>query len=162
MCLVMEDREKIVQELTRLIETSHAHITFEDALKGLPAELRTKTPENLPYSIWQLVEHIRIAQADIVDFSISSDYKALDWPKDYWPEATDHISDDAWNKSLGAIKADRDRFLKILQDENKSLFEPFEWGEGQTLFKEALLIADHNAYHVAEILVIRRLLKDWK
>lgn len=158
----MEDRKKIVQELSRLIETSHAHITFEDALKGLPAELRTKTPGNLPYSIWQLVEHIRVAQADIVDFSISSDYKALDWPKDYWTEATDHISDDSWNESVDAIKSDRERFLNFLQDENNSLFEPFEWGEGQTLFKEALLIADHNAYHVAEILVIRRLLEDWK
>lgn len=158
----MEDRKKIVQELARLIETSHAHITFEDALEGLPAALRTKTPDNLPYCIWQLVEHIRIAQEDIVDFCVSADYKALDWPKDYWTAATDHISDDAWNESLDAIKTDRERFLEILQDENNSLFEPFEWGEGQTLFKEALLIADHNAYHVAEILVIRRLLEDWK
>lgn len=158
----MEDRSKIVKELIRLIETSHAHITFEDSLADLPADLRTVTPEKLPYSIWQLVEHIRIAQADIVDFSTLADHKVLDWPGDYWTPSVDRIGDEDWEASLEAIKADRERFFELLRNPANDLLKPFEWGKGQTLFKEAVLIADHNAYHVAEILVIRRLLGAWK
>ena len=158
----MDDRSKIVKELIRLIETSHAHVTFENALAGLPAKLRTVTPEKLPYSIWQLVEHIRIAQADIVDFSTSAEHTVLDWPADYWTEAVSEVSDDAWEASLEAITADRESFFALLRNPDNDLFKPFGWGKGQTLFKEAILIADHNAYHVAEILVIRRLLGAWK
>jgi hypothetical protein len=157
----MEEREKIVKELIRLIEKSHAHVTFEDALKGLPAKLRTIIPDKLPYSIWQLVEHIRIAQADIVDFSTTAEHEVLDWPADYWIDSVTEVSDSAWEASLAAIYADRERFFALLRNPDNDLFKPFEWGTGQTLFKEATLIADHNAYHVAEIVVIRRLLGDW-
>ncbi len=158
----MEDREKIVKELIRLIETSHAHVTFEDALADLPATLRGVTPENLPYSIWQLVEHMRIAQADIVDFSTSPDHQVLDWPKDYWTPAVETVDDDMWNDSLNEIREDKERFFELLRNSENELFQPFPWGDGQTLFKEAVLIADHNAYHIAEILIIRRLLGAWK
>ena len=158
----MEDRSKIVNELIRFIEKSHAHVSFETALADLPAKLRTITPDKLPYSIWQLVEHIRIAQADIVDFSTSSEHAVLEWPADYWTTSDVEVSDSAWTASLEAIKADRERFFQLLRNPANDLFRPFEWGKGQTLFKEAVLIADHNAYHVAEILIIRRLLDTWK
>lgn len=152
----------LLDELSDLIEKGNAHVTFDEAVAGLPPELRGQTPENLPYSIWQLVEHIRIAQKDIVDFSASEDYEPLNWPDDYWPDATDSVSDTQWEQSLREIRADRDRFMKLLQDEKRDLHEPFHWGDGQTLLREALLIADHAAYHTAEIVVIRRLLKSWK
>lgn len=158
----MKDRSKIVDELIRFIETSHAHVTFDDALTGLPPHLRTVVVDKLPYSIWQLVEHIRIAQADIVDFSASAQHQVLDWPKDYWTPSVENITEESWEKSLNAIRADRERFFDLLRDPDNDLFQAFPWGDGQTLFKEALLIADHNAYHVAEILVIRRLLGAWK
>jgi hypothetical protein len=158
----MEDRAKIVKELTRLITKSHAHVSFEDAIGGLPQALRGVTPNKLPYSIWQLVEHIRIAQADIVDFSASASHHVLQWPRDYWPDSVSDVSDEAWEASLSAIRKDRDRFFALLNEPENDLFKPFPWGQGQTLFKEAVLIADHNAYHVAEIIVIRRLLGAWK
>jgi hypothetical protein len=158
----MEDRAKIVRELTRLINKSHAHVSFEDAIAGLPKALRGTVIDKLPYSIWQLVEHMRIAQADIVDFSSSARHNVLQWPGDYWTEPVSDVSDEAWEASLTAIHGDRERFFALLNDNENDLFKPFPWGQGQTLFKEAVLIADHNAYHVAEIVVVRRLLGAWK
>ncbi|MCF2488907.1 DinB family protein [Dyadobacter sp. CY347] len=155
-------RKKLVDELISLIEKGNAHVSFTDSVEGLPPELRTVIPENLPYSIWQLVEHIRIAQKDIVDFSASSDSPSLAWPEDYWVEPTNTVSDDAWNASLAHIEEDQQRFQALLEDENNDLFSPLPWGTGQSLLREAMLIADHNAYHTAEIVVARRLLKSWK
>ena len=155
-------RKKLVSELTSLIEKGNAHVSFKESVADLPAGLRTVIPENLPYSIWQLVEHIRIAQKDIVDFSASADSESLAWPDDYWVEPTDAISDDVWNSALKQIEEDQQRFHAMLTDENNDLFAPLPWGTGQSLLREAMLIADHNAYHTAEIVVARRLLKCWK
>lgn len=158
----MNDREKTVKELIRLIETSHAHVTLQDALTSLPEEARNAKPSGVPYSIWQLVEHMRIAQADIVDFSASADYPVLDWPKDYWPDDSETATNEAWDATLEQLEEDKQRFFELLRNPDSDLFAPFPWGDGQTLFREALLISDHNAYHVAEIVVIRRLLGNWR
>ncbi|TDE15427.1 DinB family protein [Dyadobacter psychrotolerans] len=155
-------KKATVSELTELIQKGNAHVSFEDAVADLAPNLRTEIPGDLPYSIWQLVEHIRITQKDIVDFSSSDNYKELKWPDEYWPEFVSEIDDDSWNASLDEIQKDRQRFFDLLNDESKDLFKKFEWGDGQTLFREAVLIADHNSYHTAEIVVIRRLLKAWK
>ncbi|MCE6987761.1 DinB family protein [Dyadobacter sp. CY323] len=157
-----DQRKKLVDELISLTINGHAHVTFEDAVADLPANLRGKTPENLPYSIWQLVDHLRIAQKDIVDFSTSDDYHELKWPDDYWSDPVTEVDDETWERSLEQIQQDRKRFFELLKDENNDLTKPFPWGSGQTLLREALLIADHNAYHTAEIVVIRRLLKSWR
>ena len=157
----IDQRKKIVDELISLTVNGNAHVTFEDAVANLPADLRGKKPENLPYSIWQLVDHMRIAQKDIVDFSISDDYQELNWPDDYWSDPIENVDDETWEKSLEQIQQDRKRFFELLNDEKNDLTKPFPWGSGQTLMREALLIADHNAYHTAEIVVIRRLLKSW-
>jgi len=155
-------RKNTVSELIELINKGNAHVTFEKAVDRLPKSLRTSIPFDLPYSIWQLVEHIRITQKDIVDFCINNNYKELNWPADYWGDNPNEIDDDTWNNALEEIKAEREKFFELLKDESNDLFKPFEWGNGQTLFREAVLIADHNAYHTAEIVVIRRLLKAWK
>lgn len=156
-------QQALISELIVLIEKGSAHVTFDEAIAGLPAEQRTITPENLPYSIWQLVEHLRIAQKDIVDFSASDQFEILVWPDDYWPkEHLDHVSDENWNKSLDQIRSDRERFFELLRDDNNDIFRAFKWGDGQSLLREALLIADHNSYHTAEIVVVRRLLKSWR
>jgi len=157
-----DQRQKLIGELEFLIEKGNAHVSMEDAISGLPAEMRTVIPKNLPYSIWQLAEHIRIAQKDILDFCITSDHEKLAWPDDYWTEPLESVDDETWENTLNQIRQDRKRFFELLHDKKTDLFSPIQWGEGQTILREALLIADHNAYHTAEIVVIRRMLGCWK
>jgi len=152
-------------ELIALLDGGHAHATLEDAVKGFPAELRGKVPEGLPYSAWQIVEHLRIAQLDMLEFSDNAkgSYKEKKWPEDYWPKEAEPPSTKAWDACIAAIKKDRDAFVKLLKKADKAaLVKPFDWGKGQSLLKEALQIADHNAYHVGELIVVRRLLGCWK
>ena len=157
-----QNRGIIVVELISLIDKGNAHASFEDAVKGVPMELITKIPEGLPYSIWQLAEHIRIVQWDIVEFCLSADHQSPEWPDEYWPENPETVTREAWDKCLEQISLDRSRFFDLLKDQEVDLYAPFNYGDGQSVFREALLIADHNAYHVGEIIVIRRLLGDWK
>jgi hypothetical protein len=157
-----DQRKKLINELASLIQGGNAHVSLEEALAGIPADKRGVIPDSLPYSIWQLLEHIRIAQKDIIDFSISKDYKTLVWPDEYWPDPTEQVSDEDWEDAIKEIQEDQQRFLTLLQDENKDLFSPLPWGTGQNIVREAMLIADHNSYHTAEIVVARRLLGIWK
>lgn len=158
-----DQENKLISELIVLIEKGNAHVTFDEAIEGLPANQRTVVPENLPYSVWQLVEHLRISQKDIVDFSASDRFDTLVWPDDYWPkDIVDYVSDDTWETSLEQIRDDRNHFFDLLRDDKNDIFKAFEWGNGQSLLREALLIADHNSYHTAEIVVVRRLLKSWR
>ncbi|MEO7027861.1 MAG: DinB family protein [Acidobacteriaceae bacterium] len=153
------------RELIALLDGGQAHATFDEALKDFPVKLRGTVPEGLPYSGWQIVEHLRIAQRDILDFSNNSEgnYKSLKWPDDYWPKAAAPPSEKAWDDSLKQIRADRKVFDKLLQDaDDAELVKSFEWGDRQTVLREALLIADHNAYHTGELVVVRRLLGAWK
>ncbi|MDQ2925892.1 MAG: DinB family protein [Acidobacteriota bacterium] len=153
------------RELIALLDGGQAHATFDEAVKDFPVKLRGTVPEGLPYSGWQIVEHLRIAQRDILDFSNNSEgnYKSLKWPDDYWPKAAAPPSEKAWDDSLKQIRADRKVFDKLLQDaDDAELVKSFEWGDGQTVLREALLIADHNAYHTGELVVVRRLLGAWK
>ncbi|KAA0993670.1 DinB family protein [Dyadobacter aurulentus] len=156
------ERGKLAEELTMLIEKGNAHVSFWDAIGGLPAQLRGAVPKNLPYSIWQLVEHLRITQKDILEFSESEAYQEKEWPKDYWTPALEQIDEETWENSLAEIREDQQQFIALLRNEENDLFTPFSWGEGQSLLREAMLIADHNSYHTAEIVVIRRLLNAWK
>jgi hypothetical protein len=150
------------KELKALLDGGQAHATFEDAVKDFPVKLRGVVVDKLPYSAWQIVEHIRIAQSDIVEFSDNADgsYKAKKWPEDYWPKSAEPPSEDAWEKSIATIEKDCKAFEALLKKDD--LVQPFAWGDGQTLLREALLIADHLAYHTGELIVIRRLLGAWK
>ncbi|KQS26845.1 DinB family protein [Dyadobacter sp. Leaf189] len=156
-----DERKKLVSELQTLIEKGNAHVTLWNAMADLPAELRGVTPENLPYSIWQLVEHLRITQKDILDFSASDDYQEIEWPKDYWTEPLEVVSDEQWNTALEQIRQDQQTFIQLLKDDTRDLFATFPWGTGQNLLREAMLIADHNSYHTAEIVVLRRIMNAW-
>jgi len=153
------------RELITLLDGGKAHATFDDAVKGFPAKLLGVVPEGLPYSAWQIVEHLRIAQRDILDFSDNGDgsYKPMKWPDDYWPKEAAPANAKAWDESLAAIRADRKVFDKLLHEaDDAELVKAFPWGDGQNLLHEALLIADHNAYHTGELIVVRRLLGAWK
>lgn len=157
----MDDHHDIlVGELIKLLNGGSAHVSLEEALDELPAKLRGIRPGNLPYSIWQLVEHIRIAQWDMFKFSQDEKHASPQWPQGYWVKETAPVSDAAWEKSLKQINDDRDKFIRLLK--SGDIYSAIPHGQGQSILREALQIADHNAYHTAEIIVIRRLLTDWK
>ena len=149
------------KQLIQMLRKSEARADFEKAVKNFPADQRGIRPRRTPHSAWELLEHIRLAQRDILEFSRSADYKPRKWPDDYWPVSPKPASAAAWTKSVKSILADRDAFIELLEDPKRDLFEAFSWGDGETLLREALLILDHNAYHVGEIVLLRRLLGIW-
>lgn len=148
------------KELANLLTKKQAHASLEDIVRGFPAKLRSVVPEGLPYSAWQLLDHIRLAQHDILKFSTDAKYKSPKWPDGYWAKKPAPPNATAWTAAVKQVAADGKAFVKLVQ--TKDLLMPFSWGDGQNLLREALLIADHNAYHVGELLVVRRLLGAWK
>lgn len=152
-------------ELTSLLDGGLAHASLADAVKNFPFDKQGVTPPGLPYSAWQILEHIRIAQRDMLEFSdnAAGTYQAKRWPEDYWPKDVAPPSEKAWEESVAAIAADRKAFDELIASASDAeLVRAFPWGEGQSLLREALQIADHNAYHVGELIVVRRLLGCWK
>jgi len=154
-------KNDLINELISFLTKGNAHVTFHSAVKNIPFDDLGKVPGNLPYSIWQITEHIRIAQKDILDFSANTNYKELNWPDDYWPNETAPENEAEWKKCLKEINDDLNAFIELLKS-SEDVFKPFDHGSGQNLAREAMLIADHNSYHVGEIIVIRRMLDNWK
>ncbi|HEY9003413.1 MAG TPA: DinB family protein [Mucilaginibacter sp.] len=152
--------EILINELIKLLNGGSAHASLDDALDGLPVKLRGAKPDNLPYSIWQLVEHIRIAQWDMLKFSESEKHESPKWPDKYWVKDVAPKDDAEWESSLKQINDDLKEFIDLLK--TGDIYKAIPHGEGQNILREALQIADHNAYHTAEIIVIRRLLGAWK
>jgi hypothetical protein len=150
----------LINELIKLLNGGSAHASLEEALVNLPAKLRGVKPDKLPYSIWQLVEHIRIAQWDMLKFSQDEKHKSPKWPDEYWVKETAPKDEAEWEKSLKQIDDDGKDFIKLLK--SGDIYKTISHGDGQSILLEALQIADHNAYHIAEIIVIRRLLGAWK
>ncbi len=150
------------EHLVELLKGGHAHAKFEDAVKGLPAKLRGTKPENFPHSPWMLVEHIRLAQWDILEFSRNAKHKSPKWPEGYWPKTAEPPSADAWDKSVQQVHADLKAMEDLVEDPKTDLFAKIPGGDGQTILREALLVADHNAYHVAQLIDVRRLLGAWE
>lgn len=149
--------------LVELLRGGHAHVTFDDATRDLPAKLRGKVPRGSPYSAWQLIEHMRLTQEDILRFSRNTDgtYESPEWPEGYWPSGGAPADDDAWESLLRAFRADRQAMEALVLDPAQDLFTPFPWGEGQTLLREALLVTDHTAYHLGQVVLVRRLVGAW-
>lgn len=158
-----ETNDPLITQLLALLRGGQAHATLEQAVKDFPPAHYATVPENLPYSAWQLLEHLRFTQRDILDFSAppTGGYHGHKWPDAYWPKSPEPPSSDAWSQTLAAIGADQKKFEGLLLKPNVDLYKPFLWGEGQNLLREALLIADHNAYHLGELIVLRRLLGIW-
>ena len=158
----MVDTKTIVKELEDALKKGNAHATFDEAVKNIPAEHLGKIPHGLPDSLWQLVEHIRITQWDILDFCRNPDYKSMNWPADYWPKEKEPAHKADFEKSVDQVIADRKAFIDLLHKAGDKLYETIPHGDGQTLFREAILIVDHTSYHTGEIILLRRLLGDWK
>ena len=157
----MEDQHKIlINELIKLLEGGGAHATLKDALDGVPEEARGVKPNQLPYSIWQMAEHIRIAQWDMLEFSKDGNHQSPKWPDDYWPKESFPPDEAAWDKTVEQINADREEFIGLLR--SGDIYANIPHGTGQSILREALQMADHNAYHTAEIVLLRRLLGIWK
>ena len=151
------------EQLVDLLQKGQAHSTFDEAIQGFPADLRGTVPPNLPYSAWQLLEHLRITQRDILDFSAppTGGYQPIEWPDGYWPKSPQPPSAHAWEESIATIHRDLKSFVALIEKPTSDLYKPFRWGDGQNLLREALLIADHNAYHIGELILLRRLLGAW-
>lgn len=157
------DRDRILREqLVTLLTGGNAHAGFEDAVKGFPPELRGKTPRGAEHSPWQLLEHLRIAQWDILEFSRDARHKSPRWPEEYWPATAKPPDEKAWDKSVRAFRRDLKAMCGLVTDPATDLCAPIPHGTGQSVLREALLAADHNAYHVGQLILVRRLLGAWK
>ena len=149
------------EHLQKLLAWEDAHVAFDAAVKGIPAVLRGRRPARVPYSPWQLIEHLRIAQHDILDFCRNPKYRELKWPDDYWPASAAPPSAAAWTRSIRAFRAEREALGQLAMDPDVDLTAQIPHGSGQTYLREIILAADHAAYHLGELIVVRRLLGIW-
>jgi hypothetical protein len=147
--------------LLYLLREGGAHLSFEQAIGGLPPKLRSVRPDGAEHSPWEILEHLRIAQWDILEFSRNPRHVSPQFPAGYWPKSAAPPSPAAWNKSVKAFRADLRAMQKLVQNPKTDLFARIPHGDGQTILREALLVADHNAYHLGELVLVRRLLGAW-
>jgi hypothetical protein len=158
----MTDDHALRRLLSRLLSWEDAHVSFDAAVSGLPARDRGTRPPGAPHSAWELVEHLRLAQEDILDFCVNPEYRERHWPDDYWPSSPAPPSDAAWQESIAQYKRDRERFQKLAEDPGIDLHAAIPHGAGQTCARELVLAADHAAYHVGQLVLVRQLLGNWK
>lgn len=156
----MSTDKELREHLLYLLGGGGAHIDFEGVVKDFPVEIINRKAENMPYTPWHVLEHMRIAQSDILEFSRNAAHVSPPWPEGYWP-ATGAVADEAaWNSSVEAFRVDLDEMKRLVEDPATDLFAPIEHGTGQTILREALLVADHNAYHLGVLVTLKRLLTD--
>jgi hypothetical protein len=148
-------------QVQRLLEWEGAHASFDKAIDGIPPASRGQKPTGLPYSPWQLLEHLRRAQSDILDFCVNPHYKELEFPHDYWPTSAAPASDRDWDESVRRFRDDRRALQALAANPSLDLTSQIPHGQGQTYLREIVLAADHTAYHVGELIVVRRLLGIW-
>lgn len=156
------DPHKALREhLLYLLQGGGAHVHFDKAVDGIPPALRGRTVPPVPHGPWRLLEHMRIAQWDILEFSRNSKHVSPDWPEGYWPSGDAPPDDRAWDRSVDAFRADLMAMSELVADPATDLFAKIPHGDGETVLREALLVADHNAYHLGQLIVVRRLLGCW-
>ena len=157
----MDQNDELRRMLEKTLDWEGAHVSFDSAVEGIPSAIRGTPPKGYPHSLWQLVEHIRICQRDILDFCINPDYRELKF-EEYWPEGVAPPMEDAWEKSINSVRADLESVKKLARDESIDLFAAVPHGTGQTYLRELLLVADHNSYHIGQIVAVRRMLENWQ
>jgi hypothetical protein len=158
----MDPHQSLRKEVDRLLSGKGAHADFAAAVDGLPPKLRGVRPQGAPHSAWELLEHLRIAQWDMLEFSRDPKHVSPGWPDGYWPKSAEPDSATAWEHSVKSFQRDLKAMRELVSDPKSDLFTPLPHGEGQTLLREALQMADHNAYHVGELIFLRRVLGAWK
>ena len=149
------------KHLAELLNGGNAHASIPDAVADFPAVKRGAFAPGLPHTAWQLLEHIRLAQWDILEFSRNPKHQSPEFPAGYWPKSPSPADETAWDACVSAIAGDLRAMLRLVNDPKNDLHAAFPWGDGQTLLREALLLADHNAYHVAQLVDLRRALGIW-
>ena len=156
-----ESDRALRQHLIYLLTDGGAHAKFDDAIAAIPAELRGQKPSGMPHSPWMLLEHMRIAQWDILEFSRNPKHKSPAWPEGYWPPTEAPPNTAAWNESVKNFRKDLKSLENLIASPKTDLFAKIPWGDGQTILREALLVADHNAYHLGQLVNVLRLLGAW-
>jgi len=151
--------EALREHLVALLHGGHAHMSFDKAVRGFPLDRAGKRPRGLPHSAWELLEHIRLAQVDILRFSQSADYVSPPFPEGYWPESPAPASESQWSASIRRYRKDLAEFEAMILDPARNLRRKFPWGTGQTLLREAFTIADHTSYHLGQLLLVRQLVE---
>lgn len=153
----MDTQKELREHLLELLDGKSAHIDLESVIKDFPTDKINLRIEHSPHTAWELLEHIRIAQWDILDFSVNPKYKEMKWPDSYWPKKEGTKNE--WKASVKQILKDLKTMRSLVKDKKADLYAPFPWGDGQTLLREALLIADHNAYHLGQLVLLKRVLE---
>jgi hypothetical protein len=153
---------EVRSQVARALGWDEAHAGFDRVVDGIAAEFRGRAPAGLPYSPWQLLEHLRLAQDDILEFCRNPDYRERRWPDDYWPASPEPPDAKAWDRSVVAVRRDREALTRLAEDPSVDLTAPLPHGNGQTLLRELLLVLDHTAYHLGELVVVRRALGIWR
>ncbi|HEX8817076.1 MAG TPA: DinB family protein [Terriglobales bacterium] len=153
--------QSLREQVVYLLEGGGAHAKFDDAIRNIPPDLRGKKVNGLPHTLWMLLEHMRIAQHDILEFSRSEKHVSPPWPEGYWPKKDTPASASAWDESVKEFRASLKEMADLVRNPKTDLFAKIPWGDGQTVLREALLVADHNAYHVAQMVDMIRLLGAW-
>ena len=155
--------EALREQLVRILDWEEAHVGFDKAIADLPAEQRGARAPGFEHSVWELLEHMRIAQEDILDFCVNPKYvHAMKWPEDYWPKAPEPPNAAAWDHSLASFRREREKF-KSLARETKDLYAPVPTGKPhQTYLRAILLVADHNSHHLGQIILVRKALGVWR
>jgi uncharacterized damage-inducible protein DinB len=154
-------KSPLQQQLLDLLEMKGAHVSLDEAVEDFPAEIRARKPAGAPHTAWQLLEHMRIGQWDILEFSRDARHKSPKWPEGYWPKSEAPANDAAWEKSIAAFRKDLEDLKKLVgQASEEQLYAPIPHGDGQTLLREALLVADHNSYHLGQLMFLKKMLQN--
>ena len=160
--MTKDHEQSLRRHLLDLLAGGGAHAKFDDVIKGLPPKLRGEKPAKFPHSPWMLLEHLRLAQWDILEFSRKPKHVSPPWPAGYWPKKPAPANAAAWNKSIQQFRRDLKAMQHLVANPKTDLFARIPWGDDQTVLREALLVADHNAYHLGQMLDLRRMLGSWK
>lgn len=158
---VRVDDKLLRAQLAKLLDAGDAHVTVDKAIVGWPEAHRGSKPPGVPYSAWQLLEHMRIAQWDILEFSRNPKHVSPEWPGGFWPSSEAPPNAEAWDSSVKALRAYREALQNLATNPKTDLFAQIPHGTGQTVLREILLAADHNAYHIGQLVLLRKLLGDW-
>jgi uncharacterized damage-inducible protein DinB len=157
----MAEPDPLREQLARFVDSGEAHLTAEAALAHLDPELHGKRPHGLPHSAWELLEHIRITQHDILEFCVNPKYEEMTWPDDYWPASAAPPNANAWNESVASFRKDRDTIRDLATNSKIDLFAKIPHGTGQTYLRELLLVQDHLSHHAGQLILVRQALGAW-
>lgn len=158
----MTDLNKLLRDaLVDYLNNPHTHASFTEAAKNFPEKYYNEKPKGLPYSFWDMLEHIRISQWDMLDFMTNPNYKEIAWPKDFWPESTQKADKAMWNGSIAKFEEDYNNLTRRVSEDSFDFFAKIPYGSGQTIFREVLQIIDHNSYHIGQFVMMRKLAGIW-